>query len=219
MVHDIGTIISQKVRAAEQIPVHWEKAQVWKNIKRGPDRNRALILYYAAASIILATSLVVYFLNRMESEQSHRRIQALEAAINNHLKEQGSKVADIASMQPGCETASPVRLMAAQGARTARRNTPAGLNPIAALAHSVEEQPEVLMPKNETVAIESQPGMERATDKPKIEAIIGFIPPPQEKVAAVKVKKMKFRFLRENDQPLDKRSFEDHSAFITARIN
>lgn len=218
MAHDINTIIRQKVRAAEQIPVHWEKAQVWKNIKRGPAR-RTPAIYYAAASIVLVACLVVYFLNRFERESSHQRILALEAAINHHLKAQPTKVAEHVPVLLECETVLPVIRNVQPTVASRRKNTPAILNPTAEASSPVEQQPEAQVPMSDGQATETQPDSEQVTNKPKVEAIIGFIPPPQLRAASVKVKKMKFRFLRENDQLLDQRALEDHSAFVTARIN
>ncbi|MDD1443828.1 hypothetical protein MEO93_26475 [Dolichospermum sp. ST_sed3] len=218
MVHDIEAMIRHKIRTAELIPVGWQKDQVWQNIKWDSRTKSTPVFYYAAATFLLATCLLVYFLRKTENENSYQRIKTLEMAINNQLKSRPANQAADITMPTDCVTPLHLETLTAH---PPGKNIPAKLNPIVVVpVPSDKMMAESAVLKFEGANIpQKSPELEQVTDQPTIEAIIGVIPPAHEKPSVAKLRKLRFRLHHGNDTPLDGRSAENYTAVITARIN
>lgn len=216
MVHDFEKIISHKIRMAEQVPIPWQKDRVWQNIEWKSSKSRSLYFYYAAASIIIASTLTAYFLIKTVHEQSNLRIQSLETAISNQLKSR--QETQHVTAERACETTTVQGIPANSIQRhTTQLNATAKVEPQLDIPMLNEEPEEALVVVD--IQIPTDTGQQDQAHQPVIEAIIGFIPPTQEKTNVVKMKKMKFKFFNGNEAPLPGGSAEDNASVLTARIN
>lgn len=100
MEHDEEKI-REKIQLADATPVVWNKQQVWHAIERKPaTKSRTLLFYYAAASVFLATALVIYSMERTHQRKLDVQLAQLELAIVKESNQRLIVYKDQPSTQP-----------------------------------------------------------------------------------------------------------------------
>jgi hypothetical protein len=220
MEHDINKLIREKVRVVEGQPVSWQKERVWRMIhtERAPQSLRT-VYYYAAASIVIILSVIFYVVQLENQKQLAFKIASLESVISDKFKLEEQDRARSGSFKAEVETICPKNIQyyaTTQKIRFKQRQRMVDTLP-EIIQEVVEVQPEIA-----EVTIKDDKASERQeeiTPEPKaIQAILGFIPKPQEVAVTSKVKKSKFSLFKNHDEGYNT-LFQEESRLLTARIN
>ena len=205
-------IIGEKILFEELTPIRWQKDRVWQNIPR-EKQPRRVVLYGAAAFLVLATFPVVYFFQSEMDQKMQERITSLESKIKGFNTE--SPIESIAYELP-------IKVEACEGVAEPDRDFHQNkIRPELVQISMTEIIPvkdeEEIPPMDSTLVVRLE--TEPAEELPTIEAIIGVIPAQQQPVRTAKVKKserLHFNFSREQ-KDFFSTELEKHS--LTARIN
>ena len=219
MEHDIEKIIQEKVKIAEQKPVKWEKDGAWDKISTElRPKKKTRIFYYAAASLILATTLLIYSLQFVKQKGINQKLKSLELAVANKVDE---RVDDQQTFSQDCPEE---RHVVEQQKRTKPYNKNRKVkeaNPVVNSVTEVEVREKLPLPQTQSEQETEQgslsPYKPIATKSHRVEPIIGVIIPQREAVTVVKEKKVKFHLFKSSEEGIDKK--EDDIKIIFARIN
>lgn len=103
--------IREKIQLADATPVAWNKQHVWNAIDKKPvAKSRTLLFYYVAASVFLATAMVIFSLESTHQRELDVQLAQLELAIMKKSNQPLIVYKDQPSTQPQekCTTEVPV---------------------------------------------------------------------------------------------------------------
>jgi len=219
MEHEINKLIREKVREVEGQPASWQKERVWQMIHREkmPESVRT-VFYYAAASILIILSVILYAVQLENQKQSASKIASLESVLNDKYKLEEHDRARSGSFKTEVETICPENIKSYTTRKIRPEQSQKVESTLPAIIREVKEgQPEIVHVKINDDQASDLPA-EIAPEPTPINAILGFIPKPQEAAVTSKVKKSKFRLFKNHDEEYN-RLFQEESRILTARIN
>lgn len=217
MEHSAEKIIREKILDTEQTDVSWNKEWVWSRIETPPQKRKFIFWYSAAAIVVAAISVSVYWYSLSNEHILMAQLDRLESAIeqltfpNNLVSETVEQV---------CAEELPVLISKVPVDRAFVKNESIP-NQITEADKSIAGpmlQPIDAIPLTIAVSIE-EPSLILTEPERMIKPIVGKIPESQPAVAAAKTKDLKIRvFQARNTQEnsvVDNREYK----LLTARFN
>lgn len=214
MERDVEKLIGDKVKAADQKPVAWQKAEVWSKINANTaTTRRSYFWYYAAACFLVAMGVGMYSLQMRYENALQTKISALSAAINKVTEKTASP--QPVTTQTNCENDNACfKRIAKISTPTRQQHVDATMLPGTV---GLQQETPALVEEN-TPALTEVASTETNVAKPyRVQPIIGVIIPEEKDITIAKQKKVKFRFLKSPEK--EYANGGDDSKILFARIN
>lgn len=125
MEHDDEMNIREKINSLDSTPIAWDKDLVWSSIQfHGTRPSQRIFVYYAAASLILATAIVFYSVERTTQETLRVRLGEIDLALKQTLVQQPVNTTRTLLAEVPCERPEKVHSESVMVAQQKRHTKP-----------------------------------------------------------------------------------------------